>query len=42
MHDRLLAWRKEIKAPLPTANKGESPPPEAKKKAKGKKKATKD
>jgi arylsulfatase A-like enzyme len=42
MHDRLLAWRKDVKAPLPTANKGEAPPPEAKKKAKGKKKAVAD
>jgi len=39
LHNRLLAWRKEINAPLPTPNKpGEGRPVEAKK-GKGKKKA---
>jgi arylsulfatase A-like enzyme len=42
LHNRLLAWRQEIKAPLPTANKGEAPAAETKKKGKGKKKATAD
>jgi hypothetical protein len=42
LHNRLLAWRKETNAKLPTPNKGESPPPEAKKKAKGKKKTAND
>jgi arylsulfatase A-like enzyme len=42
LHNRLLAWRKEINAKLPTPNQGQSPPPEAKKKAKGKKKAAAD
>src|SRR4029077_5953231 len=42
LHDRLLAWRKEINAPLPTPNKGDTAAPEAKKKVKGKKKAAAD
>jgi arylsulfatase A-like enzyme len=40
LHDRMVAWRKEINAPMPTPNKGEAPPPaKAAKKGKGKKKA---
>jgi hypothetical protein len=42
LHNRLLAWRKDINAPLPTLNKGDTAAPEAKKKAKGKKKAAVD
>ena len=35
LHDRMVAWRKEINAPMPTPNKGEQPPPAKKaKKAK--------
>lgn len=41
LHDRMLAWRKEIKAPMPTKNTGEAPAPQKKGKGngKGKKKA---
>src|SRR4029077_10126592 len=42
LHNRLLAWRKEINAPMPTSNKGETPPPQTQTKAKGKKKAKAD
>ncbi len=38
LHDRMLAWRKEIKAPMPTPNKGDATPAKAQKKGKGKKK----
>lgn len=34
LHDRLIAWREAIKAPMPTKNDGDAPPP--KKKAKRK------
>jgi hypothetical protein len=34
LHDRLLAWRKEVKAPMPTKNNGDGPPPKEKRKAK--------
>lgn len=41
LHERMLAWRKEIKAPMPTKNTGEAPAPQKKGKGngKGKKKA---
>jgi arylsulfatase A-like enzyme len=34
LHDRLVAWRAEVNAPMPTKNKGDAAPP----KAQGKKK----
>jgi hypothetical protein len=37
LHDRLVAWRAEVKAPMPTKNEGEAP--QAKAKGSGKKKA---
>ncbi len=42
LHDRMLAWRKEIKAPMPTPNKGDAAPAKAQKKGKGKKKGKVD
>ncbi len=36
LHARLVAWRNEVKAPLPTKNDGESPPTKGKAKGKGK------
>jgi hypothetical protein len=39
LHTRLIAWRAEVKAPMPTRNDGESAKPKAKGKGKGKKKA---
>ena len=27
LHDKMVAWRTEIKAPMPTPNKGDAPPP---------------
>jgi arylsulfatase A-like enzyme len=36
LHERLVAWRAEVKAPLPTKNDGEAPPTKAKAKGKGK------
>jgi arylsulfatase A-like enzyme len=39
LHNRLLAWRKEINAPLPTPNKPSEAQPDAAKNGKGKKKA---
>ena len=38
LHDRLIAWRSDVKAPMPTKNDGESAAPKAKGKGKGKKK----
>jgi arylsulfatase A-like enzyme len=40
LHDRMVAWREAIKAPMPTPNKGE-PAPQSAKKAKAKRKAAK-
>ena len=37
LHARLVAWRAEVKAPMPTKNNGESAKPRAK--GKGRKKA---
>jgi hypothetical protein len=39
LHDRLLAWRREINAPLPTPNKAEAAPSQPAKKGKGRQKA---
>jgi hypothetical protein len=39
LHNRLLAWRKKIKAPMPTPNTPQSLSELPAKKAKGKKKA---
>lgn len=39
LHERLLAWRAEVKAPMPTKNEGESATPKTKGKGKSKKKA---
>ncbi len=39
LHNRLLAWRKEINAPMPTPNKPGAAQPDEAKKGKGKKKA---
>ena len=39
LHDRLLAWRREINAPLPTPNKAEAAPSQPAKKGKGKQRA---
>jgi arylsulfatase A-like enzyme len=36
LHQRLIAWRKETNAPMPTPNKGEAGAPAAKKAGKGK------
>jgi len=36
LHQRLVAWRAEVKAPMPTKNDGDSPAPKAKAKGKGK------
>jgi arylsulfatase A-like enzyme len=36
LHQRLIAWRKETNAPMPTPNKGEAAAPAAKKSGKGK------
>jgi arylsulfatase A-like enzyme len=36
LHQRLIAWRKETNAPMPTPNKGEASAPAAKKSGKGK------
>jgi arylsulfatase A-like enzyme len=36
LHARLVAWRNEVKAPLPTKNDGELPPTKGKAKGKGK------
>jgi len=38
LHNRLVAWRKDINAPMPTPNKPQAAPTEAKK-GKGKNKA---
>ena len=38
LHAKMLAWRTEIKAPMPTPNKGDTAPAPAKKKAKAAKK----
>jgi arylsulfatase A-like enzyme len=39
LHSRLIAWRQEIKAPMPTRNTDQQPPAKVAKAAKGKKKA---
>jgi arylsulfatase A-like enzyme len=39
LHSRLIAWRQEIKAPMPTKNTDQQPPAKVAKAAKGKKKA---
>jgi arylsulfatase A-like enzyme len=39
LHARLVAWRTEVMAPMPTKNEGAPAPDAAKKKSKGKKKA---
>jgi arylsulfatase A-like enzyme len=39
LHSRLVAWRAEVKAPMPTKNDGEPPPTKTKAKGKGKGKA---
>ncbi len=39
LHDRLVAWRTELNAPMPTKNDGSAAKPKARGKAKGKKKA---
>jgi len=39
LHDRMLNWRQEIKAPMPTPNKGEAVPQKAAKKGKKKNKS---
>ncbi len=39
LHDRLIAWRSDVKAPMPTKNDGESATPKTKGKGKGRKKA---
>ncbi len=39
LHDRLVTWRAEVNAPMPTKNYGEAVKPKAKGKGKGKKKA---
>jgi arylsulfatase A-like enzyme len=39
LHSRLVAWRAEVKAPMPTKNDGSAPVPKAKAKGKGKNKA---
>lgn len=36
LHDRLLAWRAEVNAPMPTKNEGETTQPKTKNKGKGK------
>lgn len=36
LHDRLIAWRAEVNAPMPTKNEGEAQLPKAKNKGKGK------
>ncbi len=38
LHARLVAWRADVKAPMPTKNEGDSAKPDAKGKGKGKKK----
>ena len=38
LHTRLIAWRAEVKAPMPTPNKPGEAPPAAPKEKKGKKK----
>jgi arylsulfatase A-like enzyme len=40
LHERLLAWRADVKAPMPTKNDGESATPKTKGKGKGKKKGS--
>jgi hypothetical protein len=43
LHARLVAWRAEVKAPMPTLNKpGQAPPAAEPKAKKGKKKAAED
>jgi hypothetical protein len=39
LHNRLVTWRKEINAPMPTSNKPGEARPDGAKKGKGKKKA---
>ena len=39
LHARLVAWRAEVNAPMPTKNDGSAPVPKAKAKSKGKNKA---
>lgn len=39
LHDRLIAWRSDVKAPMPTKNEGELATPKTKGKGKGKKKS---
>ena len=41
LHDRLIAWRSEVNAPMPTKNTGESSPPKTRAKGKGKSKGKK-
>jgi hypothetical protein len=36
LHDRLIAWRADVNAPMPTKNEGEATQPKTKNKGKGK------